>query len=656
MMFFKKLTIKNKLLIILSLFIIIILFFATNVFLKKLAFHNKTKQIGQLVSYSTRIGAVVHELQKERGRSGGYLGSKGQKFTSELESQKKDTDARKKDYDDFLKSFDDNTKKSVWESIQKSQDYLEMLQSKRQDITAQTITSAQAIEYYTSTITSLIDICKEIIKQDSTGLFFKNLIAYINFLEYKENAGIERAVLTNTFSADKFSFIIFQKFINVVSSQKNYLKEFLVMADEQQKLFYRETMRGKDIEEVDRIEKIALTNENMSSFGIDPAYWFSVITNKIDLLKKVEDKIADDIKLSISKIQKNTLRQLVIYLIIASFLIIFLFTLTIIIIRDITKILGCDPLELIDIAKEIENGDLTIHQQKSQHILSNSTGVLASFFNMSKELNKLITSVIKSTKSVMAEAQSMSQRSSKLQILSEQTSLLANTIQNKSGIVQESVSNVSAAMKQMVATIQEISQNTLSAKTAADTVKEEAHQADRVISALALSAGKVSEISKIIGDIASQTNLLALNATIEAARAGESGKGFAVVANEVKELAKLTAASVTEIENMIKDIQTGTESTKKVVQNINASLSHVTDLTNTIAAAVEEQTAAANEIARLMQTTNSEVNEVSKLSSTKILEISKNVQDVSTEEKNATERVESLSNQLNNNISIFKVD
>ena len=37
-------------------------------------------------------GALAHELQKERGLSAGYLSSKGQKFRSELSSQRQLTD------------------------------------------------------------------------------------------------------------------------------------------------------------------------------------------------------------------------------------------------------------------------------------------------------------------------------------------------------------------------------------------------------------------------------------------------------------------------------------------------------------------------------------------------------------------------------------
>jgi methyl-accepting chemotaxis protein len=85
-----------------------------------------------------------------------------------------------------------------------------------------------------------------------------------------------------------------------------------------------------------------------------------------------------------------------------------------------------------------------------------------------------------------------------------------------------------------------------------------AREAAELIAKLEESAGQISQITKVISEIADQTNLLALNAAIEAARAGEQGRGFAVVAEEVRNLATRTSKATTEIGQMVQRINAET--------------------------------------------------------------------------------------------------
>ncbi len=182
----------------------------------------------------------------------------------------------------------------------------------------------------------------------------------------------------------------------------------------------------------------------------------------------------------------------------------------------------------------------------------------------------------------------------------EQSTASVNNIAASTEELSTSVTTVATSIEEMSASINEVAKNCQKESQVASDADREARTTHEVVERLGLAAKEVGKVIDVINHIADQTNLLALNATIEAASAGEAGKGFAVVANEVKDLAKQTAAATGEISRQIEEMQSSTETAVKAIERITGVIDEVNTISQTIVSAVEEQSATVNEIANSM--------------------------------------------------------
>ncbi|MBI1206481.1 MAG: HAMP domain-containing protein [Azospirillum sp.] len=243
----------------------------------------------------------------------------------------------------------------------------------------------------------------------------------------------------------------------------------------------------------------------------------------------------------------------------------------------------------------IRTGQLADEQERHRQAKENRARVVDKLIGeFNNEVISALDEMLNATKSMKDTARTMSNGAIHT---AEQSRVVAAASQRAS----QSVQTVAASSEEMSASIAEISQQVNKAADRARAAVEEAEATDARVRSLTHAVAQISDVVKLIGQIASQTNLLALNATIEAARAGEAGRGFAVVAAEVKNLSNQTAQATEQIAGQINDVRVANEEAADAIVKITRIIGDIDSIAAMIAAAMTEQEAATREISRASQ-------------------------------------------------------
>ncbi|HEY9079780.1 methyl-accepting chemotaxis protein [Magnetovibrio sp.] len=600
----------------------LLFFSAYSIYQKHLVF-SEMEALQGLANVAPDISGVVHELQKERGTSAVYIGSKGAKFAKELPTQHTATNAAIETMDMALKSFDARAfGATLTTKLETAQKALSELNAKRTGVTGFDLTVPQMASYYTGTIAKLLSIVEEMAVISTNAQVTKTITAYTSFLQAKERAGQERAMGGAGFGAAKFAPPVYRRMTELIAEQKVLLFTFNIYASETQRAALKNIVQGKEVDEVERMRKIAIDSlYSGTTEGVEGPYWFGTITKKIDKLKEVEDVISDELKGQAETIKGAASTSFYLFLAATAVLLLITAGLVYVIVTGITR----PVVGLTATMRTLADGDTSVHVSgthrgdeigsmsqavevfkenmiKNQHMAAEQEKENAAkeqkriaMENMASRFETDVTGVLREVSSASSTLQGTAES---MAATAEETSKQSTVVAAAAEEASTNVQTVASAAEELSSSISEISRQVSQSTQVAGAAVHEVEGANEKVQGLAEAANKIGEVVALITDIADQTNLLALNATIEAARAGEAGKGFAVVASEVKNLANQTAKATEEISNQIGGIQGATQDAVQAIKSIGGTIGQMSEIASAIAAAVEEQGAATQEIAR----------------------------------------------------------
>ena len=258
--------------------------------------------------------------------------------------------------------------------------------------------------------------------------------------------------------------------------------------------------------------------------------------------------------------------------------------------KNISRVLSRIASDL----NRLGNGDLTVSAPTkflTNKYQNHEFGIIANGFNNTIEkLKNIVSNIIDSSNNIELTSKELARGNNDLALRTQSQS--------------SSLEQTASSMEQMASTIKNSAEKSVIGNNMMNDSKKSVEEAGLIIESTTRSmeavfeaSRKITNITKLIEDIAFQTNILALNASVEAARAGEQGRGFSVVASEVRTLAQNTQTSVKNITSLISDsdekIRVAAEAARKsqeIFIDIKDKIENTADIMKDISqTAVEQQ-------------------------------------------------------------------
>ncbi|MFC0119838.1 nitrate- and nitrite sensing domain-containing protein [Pseudoalteromonas xiamenensis] len=244
------------------------------------------QEADEVEKYSELAGtilSIIHEIQKERGMTAGYLGTKDSNALSSLNKQRQVVDNVVAELD--VLAADTERRKRVETDLRALRALLMERSKVRGEVNAFS-TTGDAIAFYTSINRAGFKIVEDAADISSNKDVSYELSALYAFSFAKEQAGIERAVLTSVFAKDEIPQKQVVRISELIDYQRNSLRTAMRLAIGEEKALFEKAANDSSFKQVNEYRDLVLSKN--AGFSVDPQAWFSAATKRIEVMREAE--------------------------------------------------------------------------------------------------------------------------------------------------------------------------------------------------------------------------------------------------------------------------------------------------------------------------------------------------------------------------------
>lgn len=305
--------IRQHALWVLVCFFLAISFFAANNLSQKVQDRYDASVIRTWTESSIQANVLIHELQKERGLSSGYLASGGTKFGERLAQQREKTSQAILQLASQIQDVEEEYSVLAQQILSAMPDE-EGLNQRRKFIIDLGLSQEAAVDYYSRLINGLFEQLLISMNIGKSGWIYRQQLSFVFFLQTKEMLGQERALVTAMLSARDFGPLRMNEFHRIKALENAREEKFFQLSDPETLRDYAVLSEQPFVRQAERIRRLIVaygaSAQDVEVNFPEAQVWFELASQRIDAMSEFEEKLASALIQGARDLEKQAWRDL----------------------------------------------------------------------------------------------------------------------------------------------------------------------------------------------------------------------------------------------------------------------------------------------------------------------------------------------------------